>query len=218
MNLTPISNLARFVFVLARLNLLPFPNWDFPRDGDPPILDEKCPKTKSKKKILVEKWFCPLSHGRLVSDPAKVHSSPTPIYFPLPHSDGPSMWKMQIHFLLLRSLILQSMQYLSKFCFLSIICHRLWCDILFQFVNLSLIAHMANVKMKRNFLHIQLQMFIVLETKWCGQCYAFDAFCVSLFPQFQRFLILNSVDNRHGGIICCLVRWQIFMSHVPLHS
>ena len=71
---------------------------------------------------------------------------------------------------------------------------------------------MANVKMKRNFLQIQLQMFIVLETKWCGQYYAFDAFCVSLFPQFQRFLILNSVDNRHWGIISCLVRWQIHVS------
>ena len=106
----------------------------------------------------------------------------------------------------------------QSFASYSIICHRLWCDILFQLVNLSLIARMANVKMKRNFLQIQLQMFIVLETKWCGRCYAFDAFCVSLFPQFQRFLILNSVDNRHGGIICCLVRWQIFMSHVPLHS
>ena len=74
----------------------------------------------------------------------------------------------------------------------------------FQLVNMSLIANMANIKM--NFLQIQLQMFIVLETKWCGRCYAFDAFCVSLFPQFQRFLILNSVDNRQGGIICCLVR------------
>ena len=175
-------------------------------------------ENKIKEKDLSWKVILPLESRPISFRSCESTFQSNAHIFPLPHSDGPWMWKMQIHFLLLRSLILQSMQYLSKFCFLSIICHRLWCDILFQLVNLSLIANMANVKMKRNFLQIQLQMFIVLETKWCGRCYAFDAFCVSLFPQFQRFLILNSVDNRHRGIICCLVRWQIFMSHVPLHS